>query len=421
MQEMKDSGIDWIGQIPLEWSLNRIQFCLSEIKRKNIPVQTTQILSLVKDKGVMLYEEKGDVGNKAKENVNEYKLAYPNTLVVNSMNILIGSVGISGYFGCVSPVYYVFKETEQADIRFIHYIFCTREFQGELRKFANGILEIRMRVSADDIFKRKIPLPCKSEQSRIANFLDKKCKSINILYENLEKEIDNLEEYKKSIINRTVTLGIENDTEFKKSGITWVDKIPRKSTISRFKYVASIKSNLVMPDAYMEYPQISPDNIEKNTGRLLGFNSVEESGVISGNHLFYKGQILYSKIRPNLNKVTIAPFDGLCSADMYPIETKFDTKFILYTMLSEYFVEQVSLVIQDRVKMPKINQDELGMIYVVIHPMEEQIKIANYLDKTCQKIDSVLEKRKEQLCILEDYKMALIYEYVTGKKEVPLQ
>lgn len=156
MREMKDSGIEWIGEIPQNWNLSRLQYSLEEINIKNEPIRSKQVLSLVKDVGVMLYENKGDVGNKAKENLNEYKLAYPNSLVVNSMNILIGSVGISNYFGCVSPVYYVFKETDFADIRFINYIFNTKEFQKELRKYANGILEIRLRVSVYDIFKRLI-------------------------------------------------------------------------------------------------------------------------------------------------------------------------------------------------------------------------------------------------------------------------
>ena len=106
------NSIEWIGKVPNGWSLNRIQNCIQEVKIKNNPIQTTQVLSLVKDKGILLYENKGNQGNKAKEDVSEYKLAYPNTMIVNSMNILIGAVGISDYFGCVSPVYYVFKERE---------------------------------------------------------------------------------------------------------------------------------------------------------------------------------------------------------------------------------------------------------------------------------------------------------------------
>ena len=122
---MKDSGEEWIGAIPESWDTNRIRYCLDEINVKNSPVKTEQILSLVKDKGVMLYEEKGDVGNKAKEDITGYKVAFPNTLIVNSMNILIGSVGISKYKGCVSPVYYVFREKDNSDLRFVNYIFNT--------------------------------------------------------------------------------------------------------------------------------------------------------------------------------------------------------------------------------------------------------------------------------------------------------
>ncbi len=418
-REMKDSGIQWIGEIPSDWKLNSIQYCLLEIKEKNLPIQTSQVLSLVKDKGVMLYEDKGNIGNKAKENITDYKLAYPNTLIVNSMNILIGSVGISNYFGCVSPVYYVFKETDNVELRFINYIFNTRELQTELRKYANGILEIRLRVSADDIFKRKISLPSIYEQKKIANYLDIKCNETDSLVSDIQSQIDILEDYKKSIITEAVTKGLHLNVEMKDSGIGGIGKVPKDWKITRFKYVGIIKSNLVNVNLYQEYPQISPDNIAKDSGVLLGYNTVAEAGVISDNHLFYKGQILYSKIRPKLNKVTIAPFDGLCSADMYPIETQEYTRFILYMMLSQYFLNQVALVTEDRVKMPKINKEELGEIKVVFPIRNIQKEIVKYLDQKCLEIDAVIEDKKKQLEVLEQYKKSFIYEYVTGKKEVP--
>ncbi len=418
-REMKDSGIQWIGEIPSDWKLNRIQYCLLEIKDKNLPIQTSQVLSLVKDKGVILYEDKGNIGNKAKENITDYKLAYPNTLIVNSMNILIGSVGISNYFGCVSPVYYVFKETDNVELRFINYIFNTRELQTELRKYANGILEIRLRVSADDIFKRKISLPSIYEQKKIANYLDIKCNETDSLVSDIQSQIDILEDYKKSIITEAVTKGLHLNVEMKDSGIGGIGKVPKDWKITRFKYVGIIKSNLVNVNLYQEYPQISPDNIAKDSGVLLGYNTVAEAGVISDNHLFYKGQILYSKIRPKLNKVTIAPFDGLCSADMYPIETQEYTRFILYMMLSQYFLNQVALVTEDRVKMPKINKEELGEIKVVFPIRNIQKEIVKYLDQKCLEIDAVIEDKKKQLEVLEQYKKSFIYEYVTGKKEVP--
>ena len=197
MRQMKYSGIEWIGDIPEEWKTLRIQFCLDEIVEKNDPIQTTQILSLMKDRGVMLYDEKGDIGNKAKEDCSEYKIAYPNTLIVNSMNILIGSVGISNYFGCVSPVYYVFKETNLSELRFVNYIFNTTSFQKELRRYANGILEIRLRISSNNIFKRKIPLPNKIMQIKIADFLDDKCVKIDNLIAHEQVMIEELKDYKQ--------------------------------------------------------------------------------------------------------------------------------------------------------------------------------------------------------------------------------
>ena len=237
MREMKDSGVNWINDIPKDWGLTRLQYCLTEVKVNNSPIQTEQVLSLVKDVGVMLYEEKGDVGNKAKTDVSEYKLAYPNTLIVNSMNILIGSVGISNYFGCVSPVYYVFREKEDTDLRYINYIFNTREFQKELRKYANGILEIRLRVSSNDIFKRLIPLPSKKEQKAIADFLDNKCAEIDALSADIQSEIDTLQAYKRSVITEAVTKGLDKNAPMKDSGIEWCPKIPIQWSIMPSKYL----------------------------------------------------------------------------------------------------------------------------------------------------------------------------------------
>lgn len=202
---LKKTDFDWIGSVPEKWNLVPVRAFLTEINVKNDPVQTNQILSLMKDKGVMPYEEKGDVGNKAKESINGYKLAYPNTIVANSMNVLIGSVGISSYFGCVSPVYYVFRCSNKADIRYINYVFATRRFQQELRKYAKGILEIRLRVSSRDILSRKIPNPPLEEQKEIADYLDAKCAEIAKVVEAKQAIIEDLKAYKQSLIYETVT------------------------------------------------------------------------------------------------------------------------------------------------------------------------------------------------------------------------
>ena len=201
----KQTGIPWTGEIPSSWNLERLQYCIKEVNVKNNPIQTDFVLSLTIKDGVLPYDEKGDIGNKAKENHADYKLAFPNTIVLNSMNILIGAVGISKYFGCVSPVYYVFKNHEDCDLRYINYVLSSISFQKYLRNYAKGILEIRLRVSAFDILKQKIPVPSLDEQIEIANYLDSKCAAIDQAITDKTQQIETLKAYKSSLIYEYVT------------------------------------------------------------------------------------------------------------------------------------------------------------------------------------------------------------------------
>ena len=154
----------------------------------------------------------------------------------------------------------------------------------------------------------------------------------------------------------------------------------------RFFSVADIATNLVRPEEYADYMHIAPDNIEKATGTLFECHTVQQDKVVSPNHLFYKGQIIYSKIRPLLRKAVIAPFDGLCSADMYPLNTAINRKYLLRYMLSDAFNLQVATVMSSRVKMPKINQDELSKILIPIPPMQEQERIVSRIEELFDKI-----------------------------------
>lgn len=203
---MKDSGVEWIGEdIPFDWDINRLQFCIDEISERNYAGKETHILSLMKDKGVIPYEEKGRVGNISKTDLTQYKLAYQNTLITNSMNIIIGSSGISQYKGCVSPAYYVFKAKPNNDIRYFNYIFAVRAFQNECRRFANGILEIRLRISSTNLLKIKVPVPPLAEQQQIADYLDEKCKNIDNRVQKRRQQLEWLKEYKNSLIFDYVT------------------------------------------------------------------------------------------------------------------------------------------------------------------------------------------------------------------------
>jgi type I restriction enzyme S subunit len=422
MREMKDSGIEWVGQIPFSWDVKPIRAKFREVTEKNKLGIEKNALKFTY--GNIVKKDNFDAADDdyVANTILNYMVVNPGTIMLNGLNLnfdfVTQRVALVKERGIITSAYIAFAPILDDDIstQFFTYLLKAYDSCKAFHNMGGGVRKI---LNFAELKKQYIVYPTITEQKRIANFLDAKCAEIDALTADIQTQIDTLEQYMRSVITETVTKGLNPDVEMKDSGIEEVGKIPGTWIKTRFKYVAEIKSNLVSPEGYEEYPQISPDNIEKNAGKLLAYNSVEEAGIISGNHLFYKGQILYSKIRPNLNKVIIAPFDGLCSADMYPIESNQMTKFILYMMLSDYFVEQVSIVIHDRVKMPKINQDELGEIRVVIPIPKDQMDIVRYLDEKCSEIDAIIIEKKEQLTTLNEYKKSLIYEYVTGKKEVP--
>ena len=248
MREMKDSGIEWIGAIPQDWKTDRLQWHLKEINVSNNPIQTKNILSLTIEAGVIPYAEKGNQGNKAKEDYSQYKIALPDTLVINSMNVIIGAVGISQYFGCVSPVYYVFEPIEGTDLRYIYYLFTNTGFQKEMRKYAKGILEIRLRISSNDMLKRIVPSPPFKEQQRIADYLDKMCAEIDAVLEKIRASIEEYKKLKQAVITQAVTKGIRGDRPMKNSGIEWIGTCPLNWTVCRIKNVIFPQEKEVLPD-----------------------------------------------------------------------------------------------------------------------------------------------------------------------------
>lgn len=402
-RKMRDSGIPWIGEVPEGWEFSKIKYHCTMMSGDNITA-----LDISDNGEYPVYGGNGLRGFYKIYNKNG------NHILIGRQGALAGNVHlVNGKFWATDHAVII---TLKNDV-FINYFFRMLESMN-LNQYAFDTAA-QPGLSVSRIMNLNIVLPNLKEQHRIADFLGSKCSEIDTLIENLRARMESAKEYKKAVITEAVTKGLDKDAKMKDSGVEWIGEIPEGWKVVRFKHIASIKSNLVQPDKYMKYPQIAPDNIEKDTGRLLSHQTVEESGVISGNHLFYRGQILYSKIRPNLNKLTVAPFDGLCSADMYPIESKLPTLFMVYSMLSTYFVSQVSLIIQDRVKMPKINQEELGEIKVAVPSQQEMLTIADYLDSKCSEIDALLQNYEYQIATLEEYKKSLIYEYVTGKKEVP--
>lgn len=426
-RKMKDSGIEWIGEIPEGWEITKIKHIVSSV---------TDIDHFMPDSAefgipyLMIGDLKDlsssiDWDSSKKISIEDYKkLSIKSRPQIGDIIFArYASIGTTCYIDTDRDflVSYACLTIHPSDLiigKFLSYYLKSSSFAEDVLRRTNS--NTQGNVGKDSLVNATIVLPSIIEQTQIVNFLDAKCSDINAMLSKTRASIEEYKKLKQTVITQAVTKGMRGEREMKDSGVEWIGEIPAEWKIQRFARVAEVKSNLVSPDNYLEYPQISPENIEKDSGKLLlPCRTVSEVGVISGNHLFYKGQILYSKIRPKLNKVCIAPFDGLCSADMYPIETNNDTRYIMYCILSNGFLQQVSMITENRVKMPKVNQVELSKILVAIpETIAEQTEIADYLDAKCAEIDGLIAKKDQLVKELESYKKSLIYEVVTGKREV---
>lgn len=428
MQTMKDTKIKWLGEIPDSWQLKKIKYVLQERIEKNNPVRTTYILSLTAKQGVIPYDEKEGGGNKPKEDVSAYRLAYPGDIVMNSMNILSGSVGLSQYFGCVSPVYYMLRPKEKDDdVRYYNYIFQTTLFQRSLFGLGNGILikesgngklnTIRMRIPMDKFGGLYIPIAPKDKQKKISDFLDAKCGEIDILIKNIQEEIDVLEDYKKSVISEGVTRGLDCDSALKDSGIFYMGPIKETWSISKIGYICTKLSRGFLPE--------DTALVCSNKGKVLVRDENAVGKMVSEDNAMQgirKGDIAIHGMDTWHGAIALSGYDGKITRVVHVCDSTEDKRFVVYYM--QYLAFQgVYKLISNGVRGNTSDfrsWDKVKDIYIPLpETREEQKKICDHLDLVCKEIETAIDNKREQLDMLEQYKKATIYEYVTGKKEVP--
>lgn len=428
MRKMKDSKVEWIGQIPNDWEYNRLKNVLKERKENNNPVKSDNILSLTNDRGVIPYSEKGNQGNRAKEDLTGYKLAYPNDIIMNSMNVVIGSVGLSKYYGCVSPVYYMLYN-EKHDIRYYNYIFQTKVFQNELKGLGNGILEIRMRIPMEKMNNVILPIPSKQEQQKIADFLDEKVIEINKTIEKTKQTIEDYRKYKESIITKVVTKGLIEKAKMKSTNIEWVDKIPATWEETKLKNKIYVRARLgwkgLKAEEYVDegYPLLSAFNIVNSKLSVEEVNYIskfryDESPEIQ----LTVGDILLVKDGAGIGKCAIVdklPAESTVNGSiaLLTCDKSLNSKYLYYYFLSKIFQKYIDRL-KDGMGVPHLFQRDIKMIYLAIPSIQEQNEIVKYLDEKCHEIDILIENKEKIINELEEYKKSLIYEYVTGKKEV---
>lgn len=281
------------------------------------------------------------------------------------------------------------RPCELINKNYIGMFFLGDMYRETIKKNVSGININNIR--REHITEQSFPVPPLPEQQRLVEKIESIFEKLDRAKELVQEALESFENRRSAILHKAFT-GELTEKWREKNGVSW-ESWEEKT----FKDIVKIQTNLVDPKDYLDFPHIAPDNIEKRTGKLLEYNTIKQDGVKSSKHRFYKGQIIYSKIRPYLSKVAIVDFDGLCSADMYPIDWDYNNKYLYYHMLSDTFLDKASNA-GSRSVLPKINQKELGRITLPVPIKDEQEIIADVLDSLLEKED----RAKELINIIDD-------------------
>ncbi len=443
MREMKESGIEWIGKIPNNWSCKRLKQILVERNEKNNPIKSENLLSLSIERGVFPYSEKTGGGNKAKENFEDYKLAYENDIVLNSMNVVVGAVGLSKYFGCISPAYYaLYCRNNNYNINYYSNLFQSSAFQKSLWGLGNGILvkesdngklnTIRMKIPMDKLNNVILPIPPKDEQEKIAKLLDNKISEIENVIEKTKETVEDYKKYKQSLITEVVTKGLNKNVKMKESGLEWIKIIPEKWKTYKTKEffcfgkgLPITKADLVKEgEKVISYGQIhSKENIGTATKNELYRYVLDKYLNTNSQSLTNLNDFIFADTSEDLdgcgNCVYIDNkdiFAGYHTIILKPKKSE-NTKYLAYLSLTDSWRSQIRCRVSG-IKLFSITQKILRETSIIVPNEIEQKQIVTYLDSKCREIDNLIDKKLINIEELERYKKSLIYEYVTGKKEV---
>ena len=397
-ESYKDSGVKWLGEIPSHWEVKRLRAALSERKERFNSAESLMILSLIKDKGIIPYDEKGEVGNKSKDDHTQYKVARKGDLVINSMNVIIGSLGITPYDGYISPAYYAFKPNNNIFLSYYNYILSLRKVQQSIRCFSKGIMEIRLKISAYDFLSMPFPFPTIKEQEAIANYLDAATSKIDEAIAQQQKMIDLLNERKQIIINNAVTKGLDPNVKMKPSGIDWIGDIPEHWEMRKARLCIIINNG----------------SDPKQKGDIPVYGSGAESFRTCGEYkegpcvlLGRKGATLHiPHYREGRYWNVDTAFDvktknGMSLRYYYYLATCFDYP---------YYMSQTTL--------PSMTSFDYNRMKLPTPPENEQVDIVKFLDVKNKKTEELIECHKRLISLLQERKQIIINDVVTGKVKV---
>lgn len=412
MREMKRSEIEWIRDIPTPWKVMPNKYLMYKVKDICPVYGGEDILSLTM-KGVIVRDL--DAGGKMPASFDGYQRLEAGNLLMCLFDIDVTPrcVGLIKQSGLSSPAYSQFVLKEGADAAYYCYYYTMLDNDKTLLHLAKNL---RHSLTEDQLGAVPTVVPPIDEQKKIAAFLDVKCAEIDALIADVQTQIDTLEQYKRSSITEAVTRGIRKDFEVEDSRVFYMGPINKKWALSKIGYICTKLSHAFQPE--------DTALICSNKGKVLVRDSgltgimVSEDNAMQG---IRKGDIAIHGMDTWHGAVALSEMDGKITRVVHVCDSTEDKRFVVY-WLQHLAFQGVYKLISNGVRGNTSDfrsWDKVSDIYIPIPTRQEQAEICDYLDHICKEVDAIAEIKKNQLTVLEAYKKSLIFEYVTGKKEVP--
>lgn len=418
MREMKDSGFRWLRDIPLDWDILKIKDGFTRKKAKalqNDPI----VLSLARS-GVKVRDISTNEGQLA-ASYYEYNPVTIDDMLLNPMDLQSGAnCSISKVDGVISPAYINLRYKKGFNPAFYDYYFKYQYWSYAFFSYGKGVsFDNRWTLNEDTLMNLPLLVPSKKEQDRIAAYLDEQCKKIDEIMADIQNQIDTLEDYKKSVISEAVTTGLNPNVEMKKTDMGWISCVPKHWKIDKIKFHLQRleyrnPGNMPILSVYREYGVIPKDSRNDN------HNVTSED---TSKYKYVKpGYLVINKMKAWQGSMGVSDYEGVVSPAYFIYvftDNSFSKKYVHYLLRSTYKNEFRRLSGGIREGQWDLAPEGFENTLILIPPVNEQEEIVEYIDKKYAEIDSIIEDKKAQLEAIENYKKSLIYEYVTGKKEVP--
>lgn len=394
-REMKHSGIPWIGEIPKDWETDTIGN-LYTLRNEKVSDKDFPPLSVTKQGIVPQLETaaKTDDGDNR-------KLVRIGDFAINSRSDRRGSCGISQYDGSVSLINTILTPRGKMNPHFYNWLFHTESFADEFYKWGHGIVNDLWTTRWQEMKRISIVFPPLSEQQKISSFLDRKCAEIDEMVVLQEKIIEELKAYKQSVITEAVTKGLNPDVPMKDSGIEWIGEIPKSYNCSKLKYYIKIDSGDAISNELIsregKYPVYGG-------GEIMGYHTVCNTS---------KDCLIIGRVGARCGCVTMPNIECWATDNALVLKTSLDLKYMYY-LLTGLNLNRLNISNAQ----PLITATKVKNEHVPLPPLSEQQSIASYLDEKCTEIDNLISIKQSKIESLKEYKKSIIYEYVTGKKEV---